>query len=460
MKMRAAFRWSLVFLGGLACGFTQIAPVYSADLLLPYTHRTRAYSGYSPVIRGDNENIGMAGATVAIPESVSSVEGNPAGLTMTMGSVTAQIVSNTMRDRTITGSASKKIKSRQWGLTVTPGNWGYAISYYTPSFEGGNFQSAVTGNSREYEVSLKQLRLSVSRSLFRKKLSLGASLELNQAHRSLGPDDYGAKNLSYKLGAIYHLRKHVLLGASFSPAQSFGSDRPLSGGQELPGFARPIRTPAMLNLGTGWIPNRFFSIGASVIIVGPTEDTALLRDQNMTVGSRTTWQPRMGASYIVGQYENLKLNVAAGGYFEASRVDGASGRLHGTFSVQANPYFINTGAGIDRAERYNNLFVSVGVDIVRAARTFGIIPKDPVPPLRGFFPPPLKMSADGLPPFLTVGEKKEFSGVSVEDVGQIIEEIPDNIQDKIDGKMPAHEIRQKAKDKKARQKVRKNKTRR
>ncbi len=446
MLNRRPSRIRISFLLGATTAATIPFAAWSADLILPYTQRTRGYSGYNSTIRGDNENIGMAGATVAIPESVSSVEGNPAGTTMTMGNVTAQINSNTMTDRTITGSSTRKIKSRQWGLTLTPGNWGYAISYYTPSFEAGEYESPNTNQTRDYEVSLKQIRLSVSRSLMKKKLSVGASLEMNRVLRQLGPDDYNATGYSYKLGAIYHLRKHFLLGASFSPAQQFGDSLATSGGPELPGFAQPIRVPAILNLGMGWIPNRFFSIGFSVVGVGATDDTALLRDQNVTVGNHWTWQPRAGASYIIGQYKNLKINAAVGSYYEASRMENTAGRLHGTFSVQVNPYFVNTGAGIDRAERYNNLFVSVGVDIVRAMRTFGFIPKDPVPPLNGFFPKPLKMQADGLPPFLTVGEKKAHSGVSVGDAAQIIEELPQNIENKIEGRPATHEVREEKKE--------------
>ena len=151
---------------------------------LPYTVRTRAYSGYGTTVRGDNETIGMAGATVAIPNSISSIETNPAGLTMTMGSVTAQINSNELEDPTITGQDQKKIRSSQWGLTVTPGDWGYAITYYTPNFEGGDYISGNTGRQAEYEVSLKQLRLSVSHSLLNKRLSIGASAEINHAIRT------------------------------------------------------------------------------------------------------------------------------------------------------------------------------------------------------------------------------------------------------------------------------------
>jgi hypothetical protein len=380
--------------------------------------------------------IGMAGATVAIPTSISSLESNPAGLTMTMGSVTAQINSNDMEDRTIAGAGQKKIQSNQWGVTVTPGDWGYALTYYTPNFEGGSYTSPNTGRTSEYEISLKQLRLSASRSLFRKKLSLGLSFEVNHALRKLGTEEHAATDLSYNLGAIYHVRRHFLVGVSYSPAEEIGGGIVGSGIPELQAYAQPVRKPMLLTVGTGWIPNRFFKAGFSVGLVGSTKNTALLRDQSITVGDGTTLQPRLGASYVIAEYDHLKIASAAGTYYETSRVSGIPNRLHGTASVQVNPYFINLGIGVDRATDFNNLFISIGFDIVRGLRTFDIIPKEPIPSANGFWPAPLEKSADGLPDALTVGERKTHSAPSAEEVGEIIENIPTNIENKISGKPP------------------------
>lgn len=415
-----------------------LGPVISASGadVLPYSQRTRAYSGYGTTVRGDNETIGMAGATVAIPNSVSSIETNPAGLTMTMGSVTAQLNSNEMKDRILTGSETKKIRSNQWGLTVTPGDWGYALAYYTPSFEGGDYVSANTGRQSEYEISLKQLRFSVSRALLNKRLSVAASVEVNHAIRNLAEEEHGATDLSYKLGAIYHLGGHYLLGASYSPPQEIGSSIVGSGTPDLPGYAQPVRSPMLLTVGAGWIPNRFFDIGFAIVAVGSTRDTALLRDQNVTVGEGFTLQPRLGAAYVLAQYNNLKVSLAGGTYYETSRIEGEPNRLHFTSALQVNPWFVNTGIGVDRATNYDNFFVSIGFDVVRLVRTFDIIPKDPVPPANKFWPPPLERNSDGLPDGLTAGEPKRYKGPSAEDVKEIIENVPKNIEHKVKGLPP------------------------
>jgi hypothetical protein len=248
--------------------------------------------------------------------------------------------------------------------------------------------------------------------------------------------EYGATDLSYRVGAIYHVKKHFLIGSSFSPAQEIGNSILGSGSPELPGFAQPVRNPMILNTGVGWIPNRFFSVGASIMAIGSTRDTALLRDQNIIVGEGTTFQPRVGASYILAEYHHLKISAAAGSYYETSRIAGESNRLHFTSALQANPYFLNLGIGVDHATKYDNFFISVGFDFVRGLRTFDIIPREPVPPLNGFFPKPLQMQSDGLPDGLTVGEKKIYSGPSAKDVSQIIENIPINVENKFRGLPP------------------------
>ncbi|MBC7384605.1 MAG: hypothetical protein H7301_00395 [Cryobacterium sp.] len=406
---------------------------FAADLQLPYAVRHRAYSGYSSTVRGDNENIGMSDATVAIPGSISALETNPAGLTMTMGSVSAQINSNEMEDRQITGTDRKKVRANQWGLAVVPNDWGYSLAYYSPSYEGANYQGLNTSLSRDYEVSLKQLRASVSRSLMNKRLSIGAALQLNRATRTLGGTNYDAQGFAYKFGAIFHLHDHILIGAAYTPPSEVGSSIPDSGGLDLTGFAQPIRTPMLLAVGAGWIPNRFFNLGASIVGVGTTENTALLIDESRTVGKAFTLQPRVGASYTIAQYNFVKVSTALGAYYEKSRTEGIPSRLHSTFAFQVNPYFMNVGVGVDKAERYNNFIFSIGIDIVRTVRTIGIIPDEPVPPYKGFWPDPLKKQADGLPNSLTVGEEKEFSGPSAADVSKIIQNIPQNIENKIKG---------------------------
>ena len=119
-----------------------------------------------------------------------------------------------------------------------------------------------------------------------------------------------------------------------------------------------------------------------------------------------------------------------GPYAEVSRIQNNSNRLHGTFGLDINPYFVNTGVGTDYASGYRNWVATIGVDLVRTARTFGIIPPDPVPAYDRFFPPPFVESADGLPDGFTIGQKKSTAPPNADDVKNIVTDIPKKLAEK------------------------------
>ena len=94
---------------------------------------------------------------------------------------------------------------------------------------------------------------------------------------------------------------------------------------------------------------------------------------------------------------------------------------------------MNVGLGFDLSNDYHNVMIGLGLDIVRTLRTFSIIPKDPTPPLNGFFPSASTLSADGLPDAMTHGEEKATSPPNLVDVSKIVKNIPKNMLDKVEG---------------------------
>src|SRR4051812_31448023 len=81
--------------------------------ILPYSVRTRDFSSWTPATRGDINTIGMAGATVATPNSISAAELNSAGYAMLTTSITAQINKVSLDDSRLQRSGDK-IDSSQW----------------------------------------------------------------------------------------------------------------------------------------------------------------------------------------------------------------------------------------------------------------------------------------------------------------------------------------------------------
>ena len=412
-----------------------------ADTLFPYSVRTKDYSGWTGSTLGDTNTTGMAGATTALPSSISAAEANPAGFAMETGSISAQINRTSITDKRLQPDG-ESIDGSQWGFAVSPPPWGFSLAYYSPMTESGTYLSPNTGHVLKTEVSLKEFRFTAARALLDDRLAVGLSLEAVKAVRELGEFSYNAFAFSYKIGALYRLQDHVVMGASYSPPLKIDAvDNPIQQ-NELPGFNRAVLRPSQLTAGVGWVPNRFFKIGASLSYIGSSSDTALLSNESIGLGTQASWIPRLGASYVLAEFSNFKMEFASGLYYVTSRTPGFPDRLHATTGLEANPYFVNLGVGFDLSKDYKNIMIGVGIDLVRTLRTFKIIPSDPTPPLQGYFPRMTQVSADGLPPQMTTGETTLTQPPSVEQVGKIIQEAPKNFSDKISGKPTTVEKRE------------------
>jgi hypothetical protein len=422
-----------------------------------YPTRTKDYSSWTPAAQSDTNTTGMAGATVALPSSVSAAEFNNAGYAMETGSISAQINRVSITDKRIQPDG-QEIDSSQWGVAVSPPPWGFSLSYYSPMTESDSYYSPNTFDPLKTEVSLKELRFTVARSFLDGHVAIGASAELDKAVRELGSYSYDSYAPSFFLGALIRIQDHLVFGASYLPPLTIGAAPNQPDQAELPGFNQAILRPSQLDFGVGWVPNRFFKTGLSLSYVGDTANTALLYNQSEATGATPTWVPRLGASYVIAEFSNFKSELALGTYYAASRIEGQSSRMHATSGLDINPYFFNIGLGFDLASDYNNIMIGVGIDIVRTLRTFNIIPKDPTPPLNGFLPNAKRLSADGLPEAMTTGEKRSSNPVSLGDVKQIVQELPTNIADKVEG-LPTtvEKMEAKAKKKKTHPKKRKKK---
>jgi hypothetical protein len=404
---------------------TLISSVATAQVSgLAYPVRTKTYSGWTAIVKGDNNTIGMSGATIALPNSISAMESNPAGLAMNLSGLAAQINSFKLKDPELNRN-EEDISEYQWGVGTSVPPWGFGVTYYSPSSE----------HAANSEVSVRQLRVSAAR-LLGEDFSLGVALQFNKGIRKFDTADYSGSHFSFQAGVLYKLGAHWVLGASFTPAIDIAKN-PLDSSVQDFGFNQPIRIPSLTSVGVGFMPNRFFKAGFSLVMVSGTSDTALLWDQSIGYGNYLTLQPRLGASYVLAEYNSVKVELAMGSYYEVSRVESQPNRIHGTFGLDVNPWFVNTGIGADIATRYKSWSVSIGIDIVRTIRTFDLIPKDTVPPYNGIFPPPMKISANGLADGFTQGETKTVSPESAAQVSEIVRDIPTRLQERFGNPSPA-----------------------
>jgi hypothetical protein len=164
----------------------------------------------------------------------------------------------------------------------------------------------------------------------------------------------------------------------------------------ISGFFQDASSPYRLDLGIGWLPNRFFKVAAGVYIFGSTDNTALLSDDSRLVGVNMTFQPRLGVSYELVEFKNLTVDLAAGTYLEVLREEGDYSRLHSTVSLEIKPWIFDVGWGLDEARFYQNFIVSFGLDLSRVLRKLGFIPPRPDYPYGGILPSPSHLSDQGL----------------------------------------------------------------
>ena len=408
--------------------------ISSVQAAVPFTYgeRTRDFSGWTPAAYGDLNLVTMGGTAVALPTSIAAAEANPAGYALLTSSIVAQVNRTSFRAPDIQKSG-KSIDSLQWGLGVSPPPWGFAFAYYSPMMEQGDYISPLTGHTVRTEASIKDFRLTTSRFFFKGTLALGVSADLMKAVREIGDRSYNTMGLSYRLGALVRLPAHVILGASYAPEVRLAPATDTPPEYEMPGFNRAILLPRQISFGVGWMPSRFFRAGMSMTHVAATRNTALLADQSILTGGKSTWVPRLGLSYVLLDYRSFRAEGTVGVYHEQSRISGVANRFHKTLGLEGNIYPFNVAVGFDLAQNFKNVILSVGIDIVRGARLLAIIPSDPVPAYNGILPPMHKINASGLSTGLTEGERKRYEAPSVEDVGEIISNIPRRIKEKFSG---------------------------
>jgi hypothetical protein len=439
--LKTIFIWTIFF--SVSAFFT---PMFASAQIqgLPYTTRTNPYSGWSGIVKGDNNTIGMAGATVALPNSIAAMEYNPAGYAMNLGGLTAQINSFTNKDPSL-NRGSTNYEDYEWGLGTSIPPWGFGVSYYSPTTE----------HSDTAEVSVREVKINVAR-MIGKDLAIGLGVGFDKGIRKMAGEDLSGTHVSAQVGALYKLEDHWVLGASYSPGLTIGPTGN-SVTQTVSSFNQDIDVPNVIALGLGWMPNRYFRAGFSILGITGTSDTALLYNPAVSDGNSFTVEPRLGASYILGEWHFLKVELAVGSYFEQSRVQGIPNRTHKTFGLDVNPWFINTGVGTDVAQGYVNWNVSVGIDLVRTFRFFQLIPADPVPFYEGMFPPIFKINPNGLADGFTKGEAKTISPPSAGDVTHIVEDLPEKLNQKFGGTLPDAPVVDTPKESAKKIKVRKKK---
>ena len=369
---------------------------------LPYTTRTRSYSAWSTAARGDIRTVGMAGATLGLADTFIASIDNPAGLAMTLNGGDTNFASDVIYDANIQNYNSA-IYTYAFGAALNTYPWGFSMGYVSPFEEGQQYSLTQAPNDPvNLKNTAREAHLSFAHIFFHDRLSLGLSLILSQAENQI---EVPTKNMSeafhsYSIGATVgstiQLKHRLLLGLSYSLPMHYAVDSENNPNSGVTHFFQSIDVPSRFGIGLGWIPNRFFRADLTTLLVGRTDNTALLRDNEIQVGEYVTLQPKIGIAYTMFDYKELKGTLFLGSYYEVTRIAGTSDRLHGTIGMEFKPWILSVGWGLDSSYNYKNYLGSIGIDVFKVMEKLEIIPAMWRPPYAGPFPKPTYFSDEGL----------------------------------------------------------------
>lgn len=388
----------------LAC-----APLWARADTLPYSTRTNGYSGWNTTVSGDVRTVGMAGATVGLPDTFLSATDNPAGLAMLLQDADDNFVHNTISDSHVQNSAYP-ITTGSLGVAVNAYPWGFSAGYVTTSSEGQPYSLPGVPGEPNVTVSTREFEFAVARIFWNNRFSLGASVNIGEGEEQIDPfGSATSEAIGATLGAMVRLPNHWVAGVSYTLPMLYPFTDP-SGNRPapvLPGFYQPISAPGRFGVGSGWIPNRFVRFSMGLYFIGTTPGAALLSNDQTLVGSSFTMQPRAGAAYTFADYKELQGTVFAGNYLEMTRIEGTPTRVHMTAGIEIHPWIFTVGAAMDLAQGYSNYITGVGIDIFKGLEKLDIIPTPYSPPRKGPLPSPQHIQDEGLPRPLVKKWKKK-----------------------------------------------------
>ena len=376
----------------------------SAQTGLPYATRTLSFSGISTSVEGDIRTVGMAGAAAGLADTFIAAIDSPAGLAMTVRQGDIHFSGDSVTDGHVQ-DPSQEIHTSSFGLALSLYPWAVSAGYRSPYREEALYRLQSTPQDPAVlSVTTREIVLSAARVFANNRLSLGVTVLLGQAQRSLtlasGPDtgiSYASYSAGATLGAMVRLPLRLLVSASVSsPIHYSAGGNDVQQNTSLPGFFQAVDVPWRAVLGVGFIPNRFARADFTLRILGGTDHAALLRDETALVGESITVQPHIGAAYVFADYKELKGTVFGGTYFESTRIRGTDGRLHGSAGIEGRVWIVTLGAGVDIADQYRNYLVSIGVDVFNLMARLQMIPTAQVPPYGRILPRPDFLSEEGL----------------------------------------------------------------
>ncbi len=340
-------------------------------VILPFQAEA-SYSLWSGSVRGNTQNVGMAGALTGLADDYYGAVVNPAGTSLTLNGIEVDLTRSTISDQ-LNMSNEQVFTTTTAGAAVPLDKMGFSVGSTTPFFAADN---------RGDEVYLRDYRFSFSRSFLKNHLSFGLGVALDQVQFN----SESITQVGYTLGALYRFPNRYYLGATFNTPLLFG---PFQGNQLF-------NLPASATLGLGWIPNRLFRAALSIEWIDAESNVFDFRQPTQRVGQSSSFQFHLGASYSFLDLQNMKATLTSGTYLESVRSSN-SYRPHFTIGLAVQPWFLNLVLTLDLASQYENRLFNIGLDLKNLLQQAKLLPREVQAPPSGVLPQPFVTNEDWMP---------------------------------------------------------------
>ena len=345
-----------------------------------------AYSLWSGAVRGNTQNVGMAGALTGLADDYYGSVINPAGSAMTLRQMELDLTHSNISDQLLL-TPGQNFSGQTVGIAIPLDKMGLSIGFTTPFL--------ATHDIGE-QVILRDYRFTLSKSFLENHLSLGIGIALDEAHLN----SESITQVGSTFGILYRLPNRIFLGSSLNTPLLLG---PFQGD-------RLFSLPLTATVGLGWMPNRLFRAAISAEWISTELNSFSFHQPDQQVGQSPALQIHLGASYEFLYIKNIRSKIDTGTYLEALRTSN-SYRPHYTVGLTIQPWFVNLVMTLDIANKYHNTLFNLGIDVENLFRLLKLIPKKISNPPSGFLPAPLENNEDWMSEKIQDHPERDFHAI-------------------------------------------------
>ncbi len=304
-----------------------------------------AVRGESPTVLGDARQVGLAGASLAMPDSIHSAMDNPANSTVEKWAISLSLQNDRVRDHRMNSDGEYR-RGEGKGILLSSPRFGLFLGHRLPSQE--------TDGSTVVEVQETHLG---SAYRFTDHIAIGVSVISARADWHTVTDSHASAWTAAVGGTYIHDRTRYAI--SFRPSM------PITGDNQ-PDALKVVEIPWRLSFGVSHALSSDFFIHGALVTFGQQKGARQIAAPKAPAGDSYSLQPRLGVEYRLLEKDPWGLSFFGGTYVEPGRLQGYNARVHTTGGISFGFLSGRASIGVDRAPGYKNVLTYIGIDVLDA----------------------------------------------------------------------------------------------